>query len=61
MNMLFTFAIQGCFYYIKPEEVGKISKTYSSDKAETWFLRSLQVKEASLPHDHPDVARVLNR
>jgi tetratricopeptide (TPR) repeat protein len=53
----------GCFYYIKPDEIGKskIGKSWSSDKAETWFTRALQVKQASLPSDHPEIARVLNR
>jgi len=51
----------GCFYYVKPEEIGKLSKSWSSDKAEAWFLNALKIKQASLPSDHPDVARVLNR
>jgi len=51
----------GCFYFMKPEEVGTTTKAWTSDKAESYFLRALQIKEKSMGTDHPDVARILNR
>jgi len=36
-------------------------KGWSQDKALKWFETALQIKEATLGADHPDVARILNR
>jgi len=57
----------GCFYFLKPEEVARKdqaknnTKGWSSDKAESWFLRALKIKEESQGADHPDCAQILNR
>jgi hypothetical protein len=53
----------GCFYLLKPEELGANSnkKAWSADKAEEWFSKALKIAESALGENHPDVARVCNR
>lgn len=63
----------GCFYLMKPENIGAASSKkgnplvklstleWSSDKAQEWFFRALELKEKALGKDHPDVSRILNR
>jgi len=50
-----------CFYFLKPETLGKENKEWSTDKAEKIMAEALKIKEATLGLNHPDVSRILTR
>jgi len=54
----------GLLYFVRPEEISSDQENqneWAKDKADEYFLKALQIKEASLSPTHPDVARILTR